>query len=336
MERKNTLPDSRDVRHSLMTKPIGRKILPALMCIASAAGLPAETLLIADKTANTLVYFDTDTRQVTHSVPVGANPHEVVVTRDGRFAITSNSRSNTVSVVDLQKHEEVERLESPLFQYPHGMAVHPNGETLYLTSERNRLLLTIDLTTRRVAAEVPTGMDGSHMVVLSPGGERAYLANRESGTVSLIETGDPSSIHHATAGDGAEGMALSHDGRRLVVANRNDNDLYLFDGSDLRLEGTIPLGEGPVRVAIAPDDRRAFVTHRASAQVHVVDLMSRTVTAKIAVGEGPGGMAFDSKGALLYVANTSAGTISVVDLATSAVDATHVAGEGPDGMWVTR
>ena len=309
-------------------------VLAIAWSIALPASLSAETLLIADKSADALLYFDTDALRVTHSVPVGGNPHEVVITRDGRFAITSNSRSNTVSVVDLQKHEEVGRLESPLFRYPHGMAVHPNGETLYLTSEQKKLLLSIDLMRREVVSQVSTGMSGSHMVVLSPDGDRAYITNRESGTVSLLKTASPESIQHADAGDGAEGMALSHDGRWLLVANRNDNDLYMFDASDLSLEARITVGSGPVRVAIAPDDRRAFVTHRASAQVHVIDLGARKVTAKIPVGEGPGGMAFGSKGERLYVANTSEGTVSILDLDTLKITSTHDAGEGPDGLLI--
>ena len=138
------------------------------------------------------------------------------------------------------------------------MAVHPNGETLYLTSEQKKLLLSIDLMRREVVSQVSTGMSGSHMVVLSPDGDRAYITNRESGTVSLLKTASPESIQHADAGDGAEGMALSHDGRWLLVANRNDNDLYMFDASDLSLEARITVGSGPVRVAIAPDDRARF------------------------------------------------------------------------------
>ena len=295
----------------------------------------SETLLIADKTADALLYFDTASLEVTRVVPVGGNPHEVVVARDGRYAITSNSRSNTVSIVDLAKGEEVHRLESSRFQYPHGMALHPNGVWLYLTNEQTQHVFTIDLEKRQIVDELSTGMGGSHMVVLTADGARAYIANRESGTVSLWKTGSQKSIDHAEAGNGAEGIALSHDERWLLVANRNDNDLHLFAASDLSLEAKIAVGEGPVRVAVALDDRRAFVTHRASAQVYVIDLTARKVTAKIAVGEGPGGMAFDGAGTRLFVANTSAGTVSVLDLETLKVVSTHDAGEGPDGLWVT-
>ena len=313
-----------------------RTVLAIALSLVCSHGVFSETLLIADKAAGALLYFDTASLEVTRAVPVGGNPHEVVVTRDGRYAITSNSRSNTISIVDLSKGKEVDRLASARFQYPHGMALHPNGLWLYLTNEQTRHVFTIDLEKRQIVDELSTGMGGSHMVVLTADGARAYIANRESGTVSLWKTASQKSIAHAEAGSGAEGIALSHDERWLLVANRNDNNLHLFSTTaGLSLEAEIAVGEGPVRVAVSPDDRRAFVTHRASAQVYVIDLATRKVTAKIAVGEGPGGMAFDGAGGRLFVANTSAGTVSVLDLETLKVLSTPDAGKGPDGLWVT-
>ena len=105
--------------------------------------------------------------------------------------ITSNSRSNTVSIVDLAKGEEVHRLESSRFQYPHGMALHPNGVWLYLTNEQTQHVFTIDLEKRQIVDELSTGMGGSHMVVLTADGARAYIANRESGTSESLEDREP-------------------------------------------------------------------------------------------------------------------------------------------------
>ena len=160
----------------------------ALISLALTGGARAETVLIADKDGDALLVFDTASGRVERSVPVGGNPHEVVATADGRLAFTANARSNTVSVVNLHEGKEIKRLASPLFQYPHGMAIHPDGKTLYLTSEQNRLLLLIDIERLEIKGQVTTGKDGSHMVVLSPRGEWAYIADRGSATVTVIDT----------------------------------------------------------------------------------------------------------------------------------------------------
>ncbi len=250
-----------------------------LLVLSVSAFSSAETLIIADKLADVLLYFDTDSGQVTRSIPVGPNPHEVVVTLDGRMVLSANSRSNSVSVVDLATGSELKRLTSPLLKYPHGLAIHPNGETIYLTSEQKQLLVSIDVGTLEITGSTSTDMEGSHMVVLSPEGDRAYTTNRESGTVSMFQTHDLAAIQHSPAGDGVEGIALSPDGRWLVVANRHDNDVMVFDASNLELSGRIPVGKGPVRVAFSPEGRWVLVSHRLSDEVAVLDLTEREVKA---------------------------------------------------------
>ena len=138
----------------------------------------ADTLLIADKLGHKLLYLDTSTGRIVRSVSVGENPHEVVVTPDGRLAFVANPGSNTVSIVDVATGREHKRLTSPLFGFPHGLAVHPDGRTVYLTSEQKRLLIALDVESLEIAKQLSTGMDGSHMVVLSPDGSRAYITDR--------------------------------------------------------------------------------------------------------------------------------------------------------------
>jgi YVTN family beta-propeller protein len=292
----------------------------------------ADTLLIADKTAHVLHFMDAATGRLTRSVPVGENPHEVVVTRDGRHAIVANPGSNTVSFVEMASGKEVKRLSSPLFGFPHGLAVHPAGATVFLTSEQKRLLIAIDVASMSISRELATGVDGSHMVVLSPDGRRAYITARGSARVTVVDTEPWTILQQVPAGNGVEGISLTPDGRLLVVANRNDNDVHVIDTATLRTLGKVGVGEGPVRVACTPDGRRALVSHRASGDVHAIDLATRSVTAKVKVGVEPGGMAFSSDGRRAFVANSGGGTVSVIDLATMTVVDTHPAGKGPDGM----
>lgn len=307
--------------------------LISLLCCGAAR---PETLLIADKDGDTLLVFDTASGRVTRTVSVGGNPHEVVATADGRLAFTANSRSNTVSVVDLVLGKEIKRLASQLFAYPHGMAIHPDGKTLYLTSEQNRLLLLIDIERLEVTKQLNIEKDGSHMIVLSPKGEWAYVADRGSAAVTVIDTRKLAVETHLAAGEGAEGIALSSDGKWLLVGNRRANDIQLFDAPGRRSVARIPVAEDPVRVAISPDGRHALVPHRRSSEIHYVDLHSRKLLAKARSGKEPGTALFLPGGKQAVVANTGEGTLSILDLDPFAVRSTHPAGKGPDGLHLLR
>ncbi len=303
----------------------------ALGCLLGS-NAAADTVLIADKDGDVLLVFDTAALKVVRSIPVGGNPHEVVATADGRLAFTANSRSNTVSVVDLAQGKEIKRLSSPHLAYPHGMAIHPDGKTLYLTSEQNQLLHLLDIPSLELKGQVKTGKEGSHMVVLSPKGEWAYIADRGSATVTVVDTRKLVVEKHIPAGEGVEGIALSADGKWLLVGNRKAAEIQLFDAPNRVSVARIKVAEDPVRVTISRDGTRALVPHRGANEVHLVDLKSHAVLAKAKTGKGPGGALFLPGGKLALLANTGEGTVSILDLATFLVKSTHPAGKGPDGM----
>lgn len=310
------------------------RVLNCTIALALSLSGPAaaDTLLIADKVDHKLLYLDTDTGKVVRTVVVGENPHEVAVTTDGKTAFVANPGSNSVSIVDIATGKETKRLTSPSFGFPHGLAVHPNGDVVYLTSERKQLLIALDTVKAEISKQLPTEMEGSHMVVLSPDGSRAYITDRGSARVTVVNTAGWAIVKHLPAGNGVEGIGLTPDGKTLVVANRNDSDVHIIDTAKLETTGKVAVGKEPVRVVCTPDGKRALVSHRVSGDVHVIDLSSQNTIARIKVGDEPGGMAFSRDGAQAFVANTGGGSVSILDLDALKVLATHPAGKGPDGM----
>ena len=302
------------------------------LSVGLASTSAADTLLVADKTDHKLLFLDAATGRTIRAVQVGENPHEVAVTRDGRLAFVANPGSNTVSIVEIATGIERKRLRSPLFGFPHGMAVHPDGTTVYLTSEQRQLLIAIDVGTLEISKQLSTGMDGSHMVVLSPDGRRAYITDRGSARVTVIDTERWAVATHVPAGDGVEGIALSPDGKVLLVANRNDDDVHVIDTATLQRVAAVSVGRAPVRVACSPDGRLALVSHRGSGDVHVIDLSTRSVSARVPVGAEPGGMAFSPDGTRAFIGNSGGGTVSVLDVKAAKVVDTYTAGKGPDGV----
>ena len=65
---------------------------------------------------NEVAVVDLTTMQATKSVPVCADPQEVLVRPDGKAAYVANAQSNSVSVVDLKTLKEVTRI--PVGQVP--------------------------------------------------------------------------------------------------------------------------------------------------------------------------------------------------------------------------
>ncbi|MHA5050702.1 protein kinase domain-containing protein [Streptomyces sp. SD15] len=189
-------------------------------------------------------------------------------------------------------------------------------------------------------SSIPVGSRPWGVAVL-PDGSRAYVANFDSGSVSVIDTaanrtvGSPISV-----GKQPVGVAVSPDGRRAYVANGASDSVSVIDTAANRTVGSpIPVGSGPAAVAVTPDGRRAYVTNSGSDSVSVIDIATnRTVGSPIPVGKHPAAVAVLPDGRRAYVTNigSEVGSVSVIDIATNRTVGSPISvGKQPDVVAVS-
>src|SRR2546429_934204 len=152
-------------------------------------------LVVTNQKEHTVLVVDPDARRELAKVVVGVNGHEVMVSKDGRFAyvpIYGNSGvgrpgtdGSTIDVVDLQARKLAATIDLGKPLRPHRAEWGPDG-MLYVTAELGNAVDVLDPNTRKVVAEIPTGQQESHMLVISPDGRRAYTANVGAGSVSVL------------------------------------------------------------------------------------------------------------------------------------------------------
>lgn len=83
---------------------------------------PDEKLLFVNGSAlNYVAVYTHPNLDFVKTIPVGTDPNSIAFSGDGRFAYVSNRRSDDVSVIDVEKLEEVNRI--PLGKYPQRMVV---------------------------------------------------------------------------------------------------------------------------------------------------------------------------------------------------------------------
>ena len=291
-----------------------------------AGGGAAGHLLGLNKHDDKLMVFEAPTlRRI-------ARVLKIAVTPDGTKAYISNVGDRSITVVDLRLHEIIRTLRPERVDFPHGMAVSADGRHLLLTSEDSRRLFLIDVDRDVILRGTTSTQTGMHMVAMPPKGNRAYVANRQSDTITVVDVKRLNLIRHFKVGPGPEGIAVSPDGRRLVVALQHaDEVIVLKPGSD-RIVARLPAGDTPVRIAITPDSRLALVANRHSDDLTVIDLVEREVRATIPLGDSPGGIAIEPSGLHAYVCNNESNTVSVVSIPDLRVTGEITAGAHPDGI----
>ena len=141
---------------------------------------------------------------------------------------------------------------------PEGVAVHPNGELIYVANSGDRTVSVIETVFNRVIGIITLNEFGGAPQPLAP-----------------------------------RGVAVSPDGNRLYVTDGAGDRLFVIDTTanhavvaivELRLDDN---ARTPYGVSVSPDNRRVYVANTASNTVSVVDGRSNQVIAEIPIGLEP-------------------------------------------------
>lgn len=248
----------------------------------------APSLLALDRDGNQLLVLDPGTLAIRHRVATGAGPHEVVGSPDGSRAYVANygdkeRPGDSISVVDLERGRELERIVVAPFLRPHGLELVQRK--LYFTAEASRSVARLDLDTRKVDWAMGTGQAITHMLDVAPDGRRVYSTSMLSDTVTAIDVAASPHLplQHATLGKQPEGLALSPDGTQLWVGQNGDGRIAILDPATLAVQARLDAGASPARIRFTPDGRYAFTGDVQKSELLVFDAAARTLLKRVTI-----------------------------------------------------
>ncbi len=326
-----------------LTKSCMRGLALALLLVVSAAaadaagGAPAGgRLLVLNKAGGTLMVFEAPSSRLIGEVRVGREPHEVAASPDGGKAYVSDFEGRAVSIVDLRSLSLLKTIGSDGFDRPHGLHVSRDGRRVLVTSEGSHRLFLIDGERDVVDRALTTTQEGAHMLAVGRGGDRVYVANRISGSVTAANAYNLTIRDHVPLAGGPEGIAATPDGRWVLVALQHTDEVVFLDPGSLRERHRIAVGRTPVRIAVTPDGDTALVSNRGTGDVTVLDLRRPGTTESIAVGDRPGGVVTDATGKRAWVCSNGSDDVAILSLTDLRVVGRIPAGDEPDGIAFAR
>jgi YVTN family beta-propeller protein len=210
------------------------------------------TALVCLSMNGTLAIVDLANGKLTAEVPVGVAPYGVVFSKDGTQAYVTNwGGRRAVKGDKIEKSANAE------------IVVDERGVASTGT------LSIVDLQARKEVAQVVTGLHPADLK-LSNDGKRLYVANANSDTVSVIDTGTRNVVESILVrpdptlpfGSASNALALSSDGKRLFVANGGNNAVAVVRlniDSPSAIEGFIPAGWYPG--AVAADGANVYIAN---------------------------------------------------------------------------
>ncbi|WP_394694383.1 beta-propeller fold lactonase family protein [Hyphobacterium sp.] len=312
-----------------------------LAAILSATGaMAADQIVVVNKGEDTISILDAGSYESDGQVSVGANPHEVYVSPDGRTAYVSDyggAQGTTISVVDLDTAMRTDVWDLGGNRGPHGIWVSPDGAYVWATTETSGTVIELSSATGELTNVWETGQRVSHQLVPTPDGSKLYIANIGSGSVTVIDRAS-GEVTTVPTGAGAEGIDVSPDGTEVWVTNRAANTISVIDvATDTVLESFSSGGTLPIRAKFTPDGSEVWISNGTSNQVAVFHAESRELLATIDVGAVPIGLLMSPDGERVFVANTQDDFVTVIDTETREVTDQIPTGDEPDGLaWVVR
>jgi YVTN family beta-propeller protein len=332
-------------------------IILLLICVSSAIAKDSGTLLVLNKSDNTVSLIDLTTKKAVATVPTGVAPHEVAVSQNGKLAVVANygnqqTPGSSLTVIDLPAKKSLKTIDLGQYRRPHGI-MWLKGDEIVVTAEGNKALLIVDVMKGTVAVAITTDQNVSHMVVVAQKSARAFVANIGSGSVTAIDLKEHRKISDVQTGTGAEGIDISPDQKEVWVTNRGANTVSVIDVNSLKVIATIESKDFPIRVKFAPGGRTALVSNARSGDVAVFDAVTKKeikrIPMQLKAAEGstsgqrlfgnqfgqspvPVGILVAPKLSHAFVANTNADIVTVIDLKTWQIVDRLTAGKEPDGL----
>lgn len=302
-----------------------RSVLIALLMAAPTMmpGTERADLLVVEKKNNSVGFYASSGKRV-GAVLVGETPHELVLSRDGRYAYVSDNGvlwmdydgpgGNTISIIDLTTRRRAGILPLGKFHRPHGLALDPTSSRAFVTAENPDRVVLVDLDARAVIKDFDNGGSDPHMVTFGKDGEWGYVSNTASGTVGAVHAAT-GQLRLVEVGKGPQGSLLSRDGSKLWVTCRDEGSIDIIDTAAKAKIGAIKTGPGVNRVVATPDEKLLVYSLQSGEAVGIADIATGREVAQIPLGGQPLSISLSKDGRFAFAGVQDKDQIWIVSVA---------------------
>ena len=299
-------------------------------------------LLVANKGEHTLGIIDPAAgRQIATVAESGITGHEVVASPDGKLAfvpIYGNSGvglpgtdGQTIDVIDLQQRKIIHSIDLGHGVRPHCPVIGPKDGLLYVTTELDKSVTIIDARSFKILGSIPTGQPESHMLAISPDGQRGYTANVGPGSVSVLDIPGRKTITVIPVAGHVQRISISPDGKWVFTSDTEKARLAVIDTKTNKVERWINLAGPGYGSASTPDGKWLLIAMPSSNAVAAIDLNTMQVARNIDVPPAPQEVLIQPNGKSAFVSCDRSGKVAQIRLSDWSVKLID-AGKVADGL----
>lgn len=255
-----------------------------------------KVLAVVSIGSNSISLISTEDNKLLKTIYTGRSPHEATFRPDGSEIWTTVRGEAYVSVIDVDKMEEVRKVS--VSDGPGMVAFTPDSRFAYVCSSFSPFVDVVETKNYEVVKKIAVPSPFSPNIFTSPDGKLVALSLKDIGSVVVIDTKTNEIVKQFATGPITNHVSfMVMNGKLLMpVTVGGENCIKIYDVvDDYKLVATIPVGELPHGLWAAPDGKRLYVGLEYADQVQPIDMEMMKSLAPIQIGQSPQ--------ALLYAAN---------------------------------
>jgi YVTN family beta-propeller protein len=237
-----------------------------------------------------------------------------VMSADKKRLYVSMPLLNQVAVIDLPSFKVVGNIDAGA--NPARLVLQNDARYLWVGNDSNNAtesgVTVIDTTTLKVAARLSTG-SGHHEIVLTPNDRSAFITNKESGTVSVVDGRSLTRVKDIEVGAMPVALAFSPLSQAVYVATESDGTVSAINSVRFEPLTKLPTAPGTRTVNISPDGRYGFAVNPTTNLAYVFDLSTHRLAHTVPVGPKPDQIIFSQQFA--YVRAAGSEFVTMINLA---------------------
>jgi len=208
------------------------------------------------------------TNTVASTVAVGGDPTSVVVSPDGAHVyilktefVDAGGYFTAVGMVSVLRTSTNSIVTTvPVEGQPCGLAMSPDGNYVYVTTDAG-LLSVVATSSNAKVANIVIGNDVGigNGVAVSPDGAHVYVLGME--TVFVISTKSNTVVTTVSGLGAPSGVVVSSDGTYVYVTENWNNTVSAINTVTHLVEFTVKAGVAPYGIVVSPDGQYLYVSN---------------------------------------------------------------------------
>jgi YVTN family beta-propeller protein len=265
--------------------------------------------------------------------PEADTPYRIAISPDGTKAITSNSLSESASIINLTNYT-VEAIID-LGEKSDAIGITYDSQWAIMGGYDLNTIKIIDLMNNEMVGSLYTGQRPL-MVAISPDDQYAYIGNLKQNSVSFVELDGASSTEIAEIPTGVIGLSwaafgvrssveVDPTGQYVLVAASFADQVQVIDIAQQAIVANLNVGTFPLKIAFNETGEYAAVTNYNSDSYSIIEVdgaASSVVGTFSSTGDGPLRLAYNPVDDEFGIINYSTKSVINVDPETGAINST--------------